>query len=152
MTRNVLNFLNFCKTGKGHLSLLLFLFMIFLSGCVSATVKSDITEINQESLSKLTVGMSKRQVSKIMRDKVFYLGGLDLAPNGAYFTPTWTIKNPYRSETVQGKDGKSLEVIYYVTNYKTKEKEISDEELTPLVFEDEKLIGWGWEFFQDRKE
>jgi len=138
------------EASKGQVVLygLLFLFLFCASGCMTPTVKSDITEVNLENLSKLSVGMTKRQVSKVMKDKVFRLGGLYLSPTGAYFSPMWTIKNPCKVETVQGNDGKPLDVRYYVISSKSRLKEIPDEEMTPLVFEDEKLIGWGWEFLQ----
>ena len=60
------------------------------------------------------------------------------------------IDNPYRSEILTGKDGKSCQVIYYYTELKQRDDKITDDELTPLVFEDGKLIGWGYPFL-DRK-
>lgn len=58
------------------------------------------------------------------------------------------ITNPYRNEILRGKD-KILEVVYYVTDVKKDDGAITDDELTPLVFEDGKLTGWGWSFLDD---
>jgi hypothetical protein len=60
------------------------------------------------------------------------------------------IDNPYRNETLTGKDGKSYEVLYYYTELKQRDDRITDDELTPLVFHDGKLIGWGYPFLDQR--
>ena len=53
--------------------------------------------------------------------------------------------NPYRSEILQGSN-ETFEVLYYYTDVKKADGAITDDELTPLVFKDKKLIGWGWSF------
>lgn len=58
------------------------------------------------------------------------------------------INNPYRSEVLTGK-GKTVEVLYYYTNPQLPDYPIMDDELTPVIFEDEMLIGWGWPFLED---
>jgi len=58
-----------------------------------------------------------------------------------------TISNPYRSEILQGKE-KTFEIVYYVTDVKRDDGAITDDELTPLVFDDGKLIGWGSGFLE----
>ena len=60
-----------------------------------------------------------------------------------------TITNPYRSEILKGKNDKLFEVIYYVTDVKNDDNAITDDELTPLIFDNGKLIGWGWSFLED---
>jgi hypothetical protein len=60
-----------------------------------------------------------------------------------------TINNPYRNEIVAGKDGSTLEVFYYVTDVHRNDGLITDDELTPLVFDNGKLIGWGQTFLND---
>ena len=44
---------------------------------------------------------------------------------------------------------KIFEVIYYVTDVKNDDGAITDDELTPLVFDEGNLIGWGWSFLQN---
>jgi hypothetical protein len=60
------------------------------------------------------------------------------------------IDNPYRSETLTGKDGKNYDVLYYYSDLKQRDDKITDDELTPLVFHDGKLIGWGYPFLDQR--
>ena len=60
------------------------------------------------------------------------------------------INNPYRSETLIDKEGKSYEVLYYVTDNKYDDGLIKDSDLTPLVFDREgKLTGWGRNFLEE---
>jgi len=58
------------------------------------------------------------------------------------------IKNPYKGETMNGKDGKSYEIVYYYTTIKKLDGIVTDDELTPLVFESDRLLGWGEQFLK----
>ncbi|MBF0523246.1 MAG: DUF3192 domain-containing protein [Candidatus Omnitrophica bacterium] len=120
-----------------------------LVGC--ATTMSQSIAPNRENLLKLSIGMTKDQALNIMGTKAFTAGGFNFV--GGYNTagPAVTITNPYRSEILQGKD-KNLEVIYYVTDDKTGNGVITDDDLTPLVFDNGKLIGWGRSFLQDNAQ
>ena len=60
------------------------------------------------------------------------------------------IDNPHRSETLMGKDGKPYEILYYYTDIKQRDDKITDDELTPLVFDGRKLIGWGYPFLDQK--
>lgn len=131
----------------------LFILGMVVSGCMTPLIKPQVTEMNRENLTKLSVGMTKRQVSKVMKDQTFVLGGANVTPFSTAFSPMWTLKNPLKSEIFEGKDGKSLEVRYYIVDGQKESPEVADEEMTPLVFEDGKLIGWGWDFLnENRKE
>jgi len=76
--------------------------------------------INRSKLLKLNIGMDK-----------------DIAVS--------TMGRPYRTETLQGKDKVFMVYLYY-TDIKAADGGITDDELTPLVFDEGKLIGWGWSF------
>ena len=83
--------------------------------------------------------MTKEQALAIMGNKS---GG------GRFGEPT--VNSPYKSEILQGKD-KTFEVLYYYTDiksaiYTANPATITDDELTPLVFDNGKLIGWGTSF------
>jgi hypothetical protein len=114
--------------------------MFILSGC--ATV-SQATAKNRVNLSKLSLGMSKEDAIAVMGQKKFSAG------NFFYNEIPVTINNPYRNEIVAGKDGSTLEVFYYVTDVHRNDGLITDDELTPLVFDNGKLIGWGQTFLND---
>ena len=128
--------------------ILLVLLCLGLTGCV--TTMSDIITPNRENLLKLSIGMNKEEVINIMpkgKGTVVPFAG----PYTGLINKGITINNPYRSEILQGKD-KTLEIIYYVTDIKKNDDAITDDELTPLVFDNGKLIGWGWEFLQDHAQ
>jgi len=111
---------------------LVLLLCLGLCGCYTlANFRTD----NRRNLLKLSIGMTKQEVLSIMGDKY--------AEDGII-----TANNPYRSETLQGKD-KTFEVLYYYTDIKKADSAITDDELTPLVFEESKLVGWGWGFLQE---
>ena len=118
----------------------LFVMVILVSGC--ATIQQ-ATAPNRENLLKLSIGMSKAEVLATMGTKSIAKRDINLI--------TTTINNPYRSEILQGKDA-TLEVIYYVTDVKKDDYAITDDELTPLVFDNGKLIGWGWSFLKDNTQ
>ena len=104
--------------------------IIFVLGC--ATSDQNIRTKNRENLLRLSVGMKKFEVLQIMGTQTY----------GA-------INNPYKVETPRGKDGRLYEVFYYHTDLKNKDGIITDAELTPIVFIENQLIGWGWAFLSD---
>lgn len=100
---------------------------------------------NRHNLTKLTPGLSKSQVLSIMGDTTFVLEASD-AIHGVY--EKQQVSNPYRTETMAGVRDTFL-VLFYHTDVKVLDGAVTDDELTPLVFKDDKLIGWGWMFLED---
>ena len=62
------------------------------------------------------------------------------------------MKRPYRSETLSLSNGKRLELLYYHTDLKTPDGAVTDDELTPVVLIEGKVIGWGWILVRRFKE
>lgn len=125
---------------------LLILFAFVLIGCAGLPLQKAL-EPNRTSLLKLSVGISKEDTLKIMGTKSIST----YSQGNALGIPSYlTINNPYKSEILQG-DGKTYQVLYYVTDVKNDDNAISDNELTPLVFDNDRLIGWGWSFLQSKK-
>ena len=60
-----------------------------------------------------------------------------------------TITNPYRTETLKGKDDKFYEVLLYYTDLKKLDGALTDDEMTPIVLADDKVVGWGWGFLNE---
>ena len=89
-----------------------------------------LRDANKQNLKKLSVGMDQSTAIEIMGTE----------PSKGIFM--W-IDNPYRRETVTGKDGRQYEVLYYYTDMKQRDDKITDDELTPVVFADGKLVGFG---------
>jgi hypothetical protein len=125
----------------------LFSVMVLLIGCTTPLHKAIAP--NRENLNKLSIGITKEQALQIM-------GSTTFVSSSSFFNSFFgsgeqekamVINNPYRSEILPVKD-KTLEVIYYVTDVKKNDGAITDDELTPLVFDDGKLIGWGQSFLK----
>jgi len=146
-------------------AVILLLSCFLLSGCIPLLVAggigagamwskksvSQVTDVNRERLLKLSIGMTKDEALKTMGTEPFKNANWTEVSAHRKITRGMTITNPYRSEIIQGKD-KTLEVIYYVTDDKDNNGAISDDELTPLVFDGGKLTGWGWSFLQDNAQ
>ncbi len=105
---------------------------------------TEITAKNTESLRILKTGMSKEEVLTIMGTKTIWAHDRQLSRAGI---GRQMIANPYRIETMEAK-GKTVEVLYYYTE-ESGHVGIDDDELTPLLFEDAKLTGFGWSYFED---
>jgi hypothetical protein len=116
---------------------------VLIAGCTSSLDR--VRTANRRNLLKLSVGMTKEQALAIMGHKS---GG------GRFGEPT--VNSPYKNEILPGKD-KTFEVLYYYTDiesnvYTANPATIPANELTPLVFDNGKLIGWGADFLEDIKK
>lgn len=107
-----------------------------MASCAPRLTVDQVRATNRENLKQLSIGMNKSDVLTIMSTETIKTRS------------NRTINNPYRSEILKGKD-KTLEVLYYYTDLKKADNAITDDELTPLVFDSGKLIGWGWSFLDD---
>ena len=129
-------------------SFIFFFLSLVLVGCVSVKIEQSApaTVSQQKSLTNIAqvkVGMTHEEVVKILGENVVIGYKQNQFPVGA-FEPT-TLKNPVRLEKLHGKN-KEYNVAYYLTEIKKADDLISDDELTPLVFEDGKLISKGWDY------
>jgi len=128
----------------------LFVMAILISGCTSLGHIDQLRTENRQNILKLKIGMTKQEALEIVGNKT--------ATDSYANYEKVTASNPYKSEILQGKD-KTFEVIYYLTESKhqkvvdswgwSQAVPITDDELTPLIFDNGKLIGWGWSFLQD---
>ena len=103
------------------------LILPFIVSAISCTSPGKIRERNRNNLNRLTLDMSRQQVLTVM-------------------------KRPYRSETLSLSNGKRLELLYYHTDLKTPDGAVTDDELTPVVLIEDKVIGWGWILVRRFKE
>lgn len=104
-------------------------FILFLSGCMSLEA---VRAKNRDNLMRLSAGMSMQEALSIM-------GKVSITAEGTQIT------QPYSSARVR-LGGKDMDVVYYYTDLRQADDIITDDELTPLVFEDDRLIGWGRDF------
>lgn len=86
---------------------------------------------NRQNLSHLAPGLTKVEVHAVMGQE-----------------PVRNFNNPYRTAMHFGEDGRVVEVFYYWTDG-TLYNGIEDHELTPVVFIDGAVIGWGREFWTE---
>ena len=120
-------------------------YLMILSGC--AAVSPPVREM--VDLRSIQEGMSPQEVRTRLEDKA--LTGYDLAnPKKETITPI-IFKNPYREEILKIGD-KAYEIMYYFTSIKKQDGMITDDELTPLVFADNRLIGQDWGFLNRLKK
>jgi hypothetical protein len=128
-------------------STLLTVTLLLLSGCAGTPLAlinqsrqlDNVRSTNRAHLQKLSLGMTKSQVLDAVgngsaRISMGFLGGNRL------------IGNPYKTEMFDSGEG-ALEVLYYYTDLQREDGAISDDELTPVVLRDDKVIGWGRSFF-----
>ena len=113
-----------------------------LTGC--AVYSKNIREMTDTR--QVQVGMSKEEVKIVLGDRVV-TGYERKDPSSHEFTAI-TLKNPYRVEILKRGDT-TCEAYFYITSIKRQDGVITDDELTPFVFEQDRLIGKGWSFLND---
>ena len=93
---------------------------------------------NRARLASLRVGMSRAEAEAAM------------GRGTTVSRKRIQLRNPYRSETMKLSDSRSVEVLYYVTDGRIWE-DPETQTLTPLLFENGRLVGWGWAFLTPDK-
>lgn len=123
--------------------IVLLMLCVLIAGCSSPLDR--VRKTNRERILKLSTGLTKEEALKVMGKS---------AGGGLFGEPT--VKSPYKSETLQS-GGRNFEILYYYTDINSRihisnPGTIRDKDLTPLVFEDDILIGWGNSFLESLKE
>jgi len=111
--------------------------VFLLSACGTMDFYDQVRSTNRNNLGRLSVGMAKPEVLSIMGTETVDVGF------GRRIT------NPYRVETMKGKDEQLYEILFYYTDIKKRDDAITDDELTPIVLKDGKVIGYGWSFLNE---
>lgn len=116
---------------------------VLIAGCTSSLDR--VRAANRRNLMKLSVGMTKERALATMGHR----------SGGGWFGEP-KVNSPYKSEILPSGD-KTFEVLYYYTDAKSaiyiaNPATVTDDELTPLVFDNGKLIGWGADFLEDIKK
>ena len=124
--------------------------MIFLLGCsASETFVKETTTMKPKGkfvsdIEYVFIGMSKREVQNILGDKLVVGYLRDKGEDLNY--KSITLDSPYREEELRGTRGEIYKIWYCYAYIKNADGRISEDEMIPLVFEEEKLIGKGWNF------
>jgi len=111
--------------------------MPMMVSCAFASYDRFATD-NREKLAFLEPGMTKAEVIKIMGSERLG-GGL-----GA------EIRNPFKTETISLAGQAPVLVFWYYSEVWSQNGRVDPDELTPVVFKDGKLEGYGWSFYEDR--
>ena len=143
------------KKMKAAPLILLISFFILQSPAFARSTVSKVIDMNQRGLAKLSAGMTKEEVAEVMSQRSIIARQLG---------ERIEVHNPYRTEALKGKAkieeiaggekiekeiDKNFEVLYYLTGSSGKDYRVTDSNLTPLVFDEGKLIGWGQGFLQE---
>lgn len=125
--------------------------LVFLSGCVS--VGRDRPGIDGlhagrrqplTAISRVRTGMELAQVRDLMRDRL--VTGYRRADDGGY--EAVEAAQPYQS-TRRVTDTGTYDIYFYFTQVYKADGMVSQEELTPLIFRDQKLVGIGYESLEN---
>ena len=101
----------------------------------------EAVQVNKKNLNNLTYGVRRTFVEEVMGKR----------PIRAYRDKQEVvIPNPYKTEN-SSKGSKNYEIMFYVTEIVTDDDQYSSEELTPLVFTDGVLSGWGWKAYNETR-
>jgi len=118
-----------------RLLLVLLVFSLLAPAC-GPSVNQQVRIDNKERVGRLKVNMKKSEVLAVM------------GTTTAYSEFSEPIPNPFRTEALKTRKG-TYEVLYYYTEYRKPGTPITDEQLTPLVIRNDRLIGWGWNALND---
>ena len=95
---------------------------------------------NQNATKDLSLGMPASSVRSLMGD-----GDL-IQYKKIYFI------DPWRSESYQLTDGTDVLILYYLTEPARKYYHPDDQALTPIVLENDRVVGWGWTYLRSNTE
>lgn len=128
---------------------------IFLCGCVTTHTEfqavDDVSPAVRRFVSfhQLQKGLTQSEVSAVLGGQVII--GYEMPDARQQRYKPVVISNPHRvEEYVRGIRKYTIE--YYLAGINRSDGSIENDELTPLVFQEDKLIGWGWGFLERIKK
>jgi hypothetical protein len=109
----------------------------------------EVGALNRGNLVQLWPGMTRGEVMELMgtdlmREYILRHRGFDIS-----WHPDAQIPNPYRSARIRRDYGPEVELLFYYTAAHHSGDVITDDQLTPLVFEEDTLVGWGWSYLNE---
>ena len=112
----------------------------------------DVRSFNQSNLLKINIGLNRTEVIEAMggiltiqtyQPSVGRYGNTKPGPKDK------KINNPYSRDLKLDNNGTQIEILWYYTDLKSQDGAIRKDELTPIIFEANKVIGIGWGFYED---
>jgi hypothetical protein len=99
------------------------------------------------SLQRLHKGLTRAEAEALLGDKVVIGYELTDEKTGQY--APLTIVNPYRTQSLT-KLWRQYTVVYYLVGIMNPDGQVTEDELFPLVFQSDRLVGMGWEFLRQK--
>ena len=131
----------------------LWIVCFFLAGCVAAasgprasSKQWERPSIALTDIEQVQTGMTYSEVADIMGNAVSIGYKSTVDSRGVY--EEILIKNPYDTEILT-LDETRYRVLYYFTHIRRADGVVADDELTPLVFIEQRLVGKGKEFLAE---
>src|SRR5689334_16702753 len=131
------------------LTVLLFLLMltagdIFAQALPKKPSRAEVGSYNQANLLKIDIGASKTKVLESM-------GGvqkIQTYTSTSFVTKKESIiiNNPFNREFRTDSAGNTIEILWYYTNVKKADGDVTKEQQTPIVLEKNSVVGMGWDF------
>lgn len=118
--------------------LILFALLSLLPACGShytTLYRAGISQ-NQLALQDLRIGMSSADVRAVMGE------------GEVVRYKKMALVDPWRSEGFALVDGTEVLILFYLTQPQRKYYRAEDQELTPIVLENDKVVGWGWSYLR----
>ena len=124
------------------------LMMGLCAGCATVPAAYHKELVSSNKINQVSPGVSPEEVKAILGAQV--VTGYEVVGAVSKEIKPITISNPYRSETL-AIAGKSYVVDYYFVAIKHPDDVITDDELVPMIYQEKKLIGKGWDFLNGLK-
>ena len=132
-------------------ALLLFALMLIAHNIFGQTLpkkpsRAELGSYNQANLLKVDIGVTKTKVLEVM-------GGVQKIQT--YISTSFITKkesiiinNPYNREFKTDSAGNTIEILWYYTNIKKADGDITKEQQTPIVLDKNAVVGLGWDFYE----
>ncbi|MBZ0166489.1 MAG: DUF3192 domain-containing protein [Candidatus Omnitrophica bacterium] len=133
------------------------LVMLLLTGC--ATLEPDQISLDKAvpaiparpkqqpltPIGQVRNGMTYEEVMALMGNEVKI--GFSETESSTESYGSMVMRNPYRIEMLTANEIPHL-VVYFLTQINQSDGEVTDDELTPVVFKDNIMIGQGWDYIE----
>ncbi|ARN21212.1 hypothetical protein A4W93_15645 [Piscinibacter gummiphilus] len=112
-----------------------------LTACATGANEVSLAQLakeNQANVGQLAIGADRAQTMALMGTKTAK-------------TRDGLVTNPFRTEAFKDAKGARYEIHYYVVAPNRKFQTLKQGQMTPLVFKNDTLVGWGDEALQQAK-